>query len=156
MTVIESEECYAPHELGYSYFGSGTYWFGKYFPTEPVVPGYKLHVAPQLADAEVVARSVLPVLRRLRVPHKVVRSQARYEEQWATAQRGKFITVYTGDALAAAVAVVQAIEVELIGLRQYGGIRPGEPPRVPGTDDREQAVGASGLVFMRWADSDAD
>lgn len=80
--VIESNAAFGPIELNYYSIGSGSYWFAKWPPGYPAPrQGYKIHISARLEDAEIVARCVLPILRDLRLAHKVVRNLDRYREQ---------------------------------------------------------------------------
>ncbi len=149
---IESNTSFGPIGLDYYPVGSGSDWFAKWLPGYPAPPrGYKIHVSVFPEDAEIVARSVLPALRRLRVAHKVVRNLERYRMQLTTAQQGKFITIYTKDS-AQAQEVLNAINPELLQLRQYGGIRPGPAPttRESSHAETEIPMGGSGFVWSRW------
>jgi hypothetical protein len=149
--MIESNDSFGPVTLGYYAVGSGSYWYAKWFRRDPPPRGFKLHVSPRAQDAEIVARSVLPRLRQLGVPHKVVRSLTVYLEQFDTDQRGKFITIYTNGS-AEAQQVLDAIDPELTELRQVGGLSPGVVPttRESQHSEGEIAVGNSGLIFTRW------
>lgn len=149
---IESNASFGPIELDYYPIPPGGDWFAKWLPGYPAPnQGYKLHISVLAEDAEIVARSVLPVLRRLRIAHKVVRNLERYRMQLTTKQQGKFITIYTKDS-AQAQQVLNAINPELLQLRQFGGIRPGPAPttRESGHAETEIPVGGSGLVWTRW------
>ena len=66
--------------------------------------GYKIHVSARAEDAEIVACSVLPVLRRLRVAHKVVRNLDRYRQQLAGPQRIRLPITYPSLVYAARLA----------------------------------------------------
>ena len=149
---IESNASFGPIELDYYSIGPGSDWFAKWLPGYPAPKqGFKFHVSVLPEDAEIVARSVLPTLRRLRIAHKVVRNLERYRMQFTTKQKGKFITIYTKDA-AQAQQVLSAITPELIELRQFGGIRPGPAPttRESSHAETEILVGGGGFVWTRW------
>ncbi len=149
---IESNASFGPIELDYYPIPPGGDWFTKWMPGYPAPQqGYKIHVSVFPEDAEIVARSVLPALRWLRVAHKVVRNLERYRMQLATSQQGKFITIYTQGA-PHAQQVLNAINPELQQLRQFGGIRPGPAPttRESGHAETEIPVGGSGFVWSRW------
>src|SRR5687768_2824885 len=149
--MIESNSCFGPPDFNYYPVGSGSDWFAKWIVVDPPPSGFKLHVAPQPADAEIVARSVLPKLHELRVFHKVVRDLPRQQPQWQGQQKGKFITIYTSGA-AQGDQVLNAIDPELLELRQVGGINRGYPQttRESGHKEHELPVGRSGLIFTRW------
>lgn len=154
--AIESNASFGPIELSYYSVGPGSEWFAKWLPGYPAPrQGYKMHISARPEDAEIVARSVLPVLRRLRVAHKVVRNLDRYRQQIASSQRGKFITIYTQNA-PHAQQVLNAINPELQQLRDFGGIRPGPSPttRESGHRETEIPIGGSGLVWTRWYEED--
>lgn len=154
--MIESNASFGPVEFDYYPIGSGSHWFAKWIPGYPAPrQGYKIHVSARAEDAEIVVRSVLPVLRGLRVAHKVVRNLDRYRDQIATSQRGKLITAYTKDA-SHAQQVLNAINPELQQLRQFGGIQPGPAPTTRESDHQttEIPVGGSGLVWTRWYEED--
>ncbi len=149
--MIESNASYGPSEFDYYPLGAGSEWFTKWMVVESPARGFKFHVAPQPQDAEIVARSVLPKLREVRVFHKVVRNLNKYLEQWQTEQKGKFITIYTSGA-AQGQQVIDAIDPELYSLRKLGGIQRGYPPSTRESDhkERELRIGRSGLIFTRW------
>ena len=150
--MIESNASFGPIEFDYYPIGPGSDWFTKWMPGYPAPDqGYKIHVSARAEDAEIVARSVLPVLRRLRVAHKVVRNLDRYRQQLASPQRGKFITIYTQDT-PHAQQVLNAINPELQQLRQFGGIQPGPTPTTRESHHQtpEISIGGSGLVWTRW------
>ena len=114
----------------------------------PVPPngGIKLHVSVQPHFAEIVARSVLPKLRALKIHHKVCRNLQQYLELNKGQQSGKFITIYT-NGQAQAQQVVNAIDQELVWMGVVRG-------PVPTTRDSnhaqpETSIGRSGLIFMR-------
>ena len=150
--MIESNASFGPIEFNYYSIGAGSDWFAKWMPGYPAPrQGYKIHISARAEDAEIVARSVLPRLRQLRVAHKVVRNLDRYRQQLAGPQRGKFITIYTKDA-PHAQQVLNAINPELQQLRQFGGIQPGPSPttRESHHQNTEIPVGGSGLIWTRW------
>lgn len=150
--MIESNASFGPIEFNYYPIGAGSDWFTKWMPGYPAPrQGYKIHISARAEDAEIVARSVLPRLRQLRVAHKVVRNLDRYRQQLAGPQRGKFITLYTKDA-PHAQQVLNAINPELQQLRQFGGIQPGPSPttRESHHQNIEIPVGGSGLIWTRW------
>lgn len=150
--MIESNASFGPIEFNYYPIGAGSDWFTKWMPGYPAPrQGYKIHISARAEDAEIVARSVLPRLRRLRVAHKVVRNLDRYRQQLAGPQRGKFITLYTKDA-PHAQQVLNAINPELQQLRQFGGIQPGPTPTTRESHHQtpEISIGGSGLVWTRW------
>lgn len=67
--------------------------------------GFKLHVSATDQNAAEIAGIVLPVLREMRVNHKVVRSVEEYATLVTGTQRGKFITIFPeSDQQAAAIA----------------------------------------------------
>jgi hypothetical protein len=131
--------------------GGGT--FCLYYPVDPEEEGFKIHVTAHPDDAEVVARTVLPRLRAMRVPHKVVRDRSTYLRIHGGDQRGKFITIYPG-ASGQAQLVVDQFDPALANLRLSGGLRPGPVPhaRRSGHTLPEIRVGRSGLVFTIYSD----
>lgn len=149
--MIESNACFGPTDFDYYAHGFGSDIFTKWLVVDPPERGFKFHVAPQPQDAEIVARSVLPKLREIRVFHKVVRDLNRYLAQWQTEQKGKFITIYTSGA-AQGQQVIDAIDPNLYSLRKLGGIQRGYPPSTRESDhkERELPIGRSGLIFTRW------
>lgn len=114
----------------------------------PVLPngGIKLHISVQPHFAEIVARSVLPKLRDLKIHHKVSRNLHQYLELNAGPQRGKFITIYT-NGLAQTQDVINALDTEL----RWMGIVCGPVPTTRNSNHTQQEtrVGLSGLIFMR-------
>ena len=151
--MIESNASFGPHEFGYYPIWAGSNWFTKWMAVEPPSSGFKFHVSPQPKDAEIVARSVLPKLREVRVFHKVVRDLQKYIEQWQSDQKGKFITIYTNGPAQGQI-VLEAIDPELCDLREFGGIQGGYPPTTRESDHEESEIriGRSGLIFTRWFD----
>lgn len=149
--MIESNACFGPTEFDYYAVGAGSDIFTKWLVVDAPSRGFKFHVAPQPQDAEIVARSVLPKLRGVRVFHKVVRNLNKYLEQWQTEQKGKFITIYTNGS-AQGQQVIDAIDPELYSLRKLNCIQRGYPPTTRESDhkERELRIGRSGLVFTRW------
>lgn len=145
--MIESNNSFGPFEFGYIAAGPGSYWFAKWFHREPPARGFKIHVSPQPQDAEIVARSVLPKLRQLRIPHKVVKTLNIYREQLNSDQRGKFITIYSSGA-AEAQQVVNAISPELRSLGLSYGVIP--TTRESRHRECEIGIGDTGLIFTRW------
>lgn len=108
-------------------------WIPNAIPPE----GWKLHVSATPANAEAVASTALPLLRRLGLNHKVVRTAADLRNMSGT-QAGKFITIYP-DTPAHAVAIVKALDAALSGKGFTGPTVSGEVP-----------VGSSGLVYSRY------
>lgn len=93
--MLETYECFAHFEDGYLLVGPGSDWYGKWYLVRPPIRGYKIHVSTTYEHAEAVAQTALSVLRSMRIPHKVVRDGERLRRHLATAQAGKFITIYT-------------------------------------------------------------
>jgi hypothetical protein len=157
--VLETDDDYGPGDQNYFSYGSGAHWFRKWFPGTVPRSGWKLHVAPLPDDAEAVARCVLPRLRYWRIPHKVIRSLERYVEyNEKEDQAGKFITIYTGNANEANIAL-RVIDPPLARLVQAGTIRRTPFRLIPTTrasnhQEAEHAVSQSGLVFVRYFDDD--
>jgi RHS repeat-associated protein len=121
--VIESDQCYGPHQLGYvpgKVLGS---IFNQYAAKKPIpVAGYKMHISVQPHQADIVARVVLHKLREMDVHHKVVSDISALRNMGE--QQGKFITIYAADAKEAA-AIVKAIDPTLATLRDKGLVEPG-------------------------------
>lgn len=77
---------------------------GQYWPVSETIyaqyrgecpnPCRKYHISSDLAEAEYLARIVLPYLIDRGVFHKVVRSKSLLAKQMAGQQAGKFITMY--------------------------------------------------------------
>jgi hypothetical protein len=109
--------------------------------------GFKLHVSVDPSEAEALAHVALPTLRLLHVHHKVVRSQALYEQMNRGAQRGKFITIYPGPARPSQ-RVVDTLEPTLIAR----GFRPGPVPTTRKSDHltHEIRIGGSGMISCYW------
>jgi hypothetical protein len=146
--VIEHNNCFGPTELGYAAVGAGSHWFAKWYPSTPPRRGFKIHVSVSASDAEIAARSVLPKLRRHRIPHKVVRDLPRYLQQLAGDQRGKFITIYLPERTPPP-DLVASLDADFVWLGLHPGPRPTAP--VAGTDIRapEQGLGETGFLFGR-------
>ena len=105
--------------------------FSHYFATwlspfgDAPNPCRKYHVSTDIACAGALAAVALPILRDMRLCHKVVRSRSRLEELQAGDQAGKFITIY---------APLYLAEGELVGrlggaLAAAPGLRPS--PKIP-------------------------
>src|SRR5215831_11863506 len=111
--IIESNAAFGPFELGY--FPGGSEWFAPWLGVRAPGSGFKMHVTADPHFAEIVARSVLPKLRDLRVAHKVIRDLDRYIRFCQGDQAGKFITIYTRGAADGQI-VLDAIDPELYDL----------------------------------------
>jgi hypothetical protein len=91
----------------------------------PPNPCRKYHISADPGSAAAVASLVLPILREMRLWHKVVQSPADLSQLQRGDQAGKFITVY---------APLHASEGELIkrvggALAAHPGLRPS--PKIP-------------------------
>ena len=153
--VIEHNNCFGPTELGYASAGAGSHWFAKWYPSTPPRRGFKIHVSVSAGDAEIAARSVLPKLRRHRIPHKVVRDLSRYLQQLGGDQRGKFITIYLAERTPPQ-DLVASLDADFVWLGLHPGPRPTAP--VAGTDVRapEERLGETGFLVGRpYDESDA-
>lgn len=150
MSMIESDEHYGPHKLGY--FAQDVSTFAQWMKVQAPTPCWKIHVSVQPNDAVVVARSVLPKLRNLKVAHKVVNNRTAYLRLHQGDQRGKFITIYIADHNRAQ-KVLDRIDPELYVLRKSGLVRPGPVPHTRESNHKEPEirVGKSGMVFTRWS-----
>ncbi|HET6520686.1 MAG TPA: hypothetical protein VFG47_12840 [Geminicoccaceae bacterium] len=115
--------------------------------------GFKLHVSVDPADADELARLVLPTLRLLHVHHKVVQSQELYQWLSSRSQRGKFITVYPGPA-GPAQRVVDTLDPTLVARRFRRG--PVPATRQSGHTTHEVRVGQSGMISCYWCESYAE
>jgi hypothetical protein len=117
------------------------------------VGGFKLHVTVDVADADRLARVVLPTLRLLHVHHKVVLPGEFYRTMNRGDERGKFITIYPGGA-ASSQRIVDAIDPVLLRLRSQG-VRPGPIPttRQSRHKEAEIQIGRSGMIWSYWADN---
>jgi|GEM_PF-2257272 len=100
--------------------------------------GFKLHVSATAANAPAVTEAILPVLRRLGVPHKVVRDAESYEGRMVGSQRGKFITIYPENPSQAAEIARLCDDIMLD--RGFDGYQ------VPA----EKVIGRSGTVTVRY------
>jgi len=63
---------------------------------QTIVQGFKLHVSPNIDNAQLVSELLLPHLRKMEVPHKVVESLNKYKTRFMghELQHGKFIIIY--------------------------------------------------------------
>ena len=145
--MIARNSCFAHYTDGYF---SENDWFTSWLGASPPENGgIKLHVSAAPHFAEIVARSVLPKLRDLKIHHKVCKNLQLYLELNKLnegKQGGKFITIYTGGQ-AQMQLVVNAIDRELVWMGVVRG-------PVPTTRDsnhglEETSVGRSGLIFSR-------
>jgi murein DD-endopeptidase MepM/ murein hydrolase activator NlpD len=155
--MMESNSSFGPIVFGYFPIGTGSEWFTKWVAAEAPSAGYKIHVSADPNDAEVIARSVLPKVRELKIFHKVVRDLQRYLKFSQGKQSGKFITIYT-NSFVQADQVIDAIDPDLYDLRDLGGLRPGPIPFSTPSENEEPElpVGRSGLVFTRWYDKESE
>jgi hypothetical protein len=110
----------------------------------PHAGGYKLHVSVDPADADRVARGVLPLLQSVRVSHKVVYPLSAYGTMNAGEQRGKFITVYAGPTQAGFAMVADALDACLREMKARPG--PQALDRLAGYACAERSYGQSGLL----------
>ena len=110
----------------------------------PFPGGYKVHVSVDPADAERVARVLLPELQRTRLSHKVVYPLSAYAAMNTGDQKGKFITIYAGPVLHGFTDLVNRIDPMLVRMNA----RPGPPAlnRQLGHAQAEQRIGLSGLL----------
>ena len=100
--------------------------------------GYKLHISATIDNAANVAKILLPMLRKLRIPHKVVMSKEEYE----SAPNGKFIVAYPRSAEERAKIVAQ-IDKALTRSGLHG-----EANFIP--VNYEQPLGNTGAAFTRY------
>lgn len=93
MNGAQADEIYHPTDGSYVAFpGIFATWLGAH--CDPPNPCRKYHVSSALGCAGGVAAAVLPVLRDMRLNHKVVRRRSGYARMQAGDQAGKFITIY--------------------------------------------------------------
>ena len=110
---------------------SYTPWPGTVFavwnqgPRKPPNPCRKYHVSADLGSAAGVAAVTLPILRSLRLYHKVVQCESDLKAMQRGDQAGKFITIY------APTNFTDATLVDGLGgaLAKAGNLRPS--PTVP-------------------------
>ena len=102
--------------------------------------GYKIHVTTTYEHAEAVAQTALSVLRSMRIPHKVVRDGERLRRHLATAQAGKFITIYTTGA-PQRDRVIRELDPKMRRIGPPPGPIPTVP--IPGRRVAEEALGTS-------------
>lgn len=88
-------------------------------------PCRKYHVSTDVTCAAALAAVALPILREMRLHHKVVQSRSYLERLQAGDQAGKFITIYTP------LKFIQSELVDKLGgaLAATPGLRPS--PRIP-------------------------
>lgn len=85
------------HRNGGEYKDNGYWWqFIDMVDVDLPQQGWKFHVSAKPENMAQVARDVLPELKKLNIPHKVVGDFQRYAQSVGTSssQQGKFITVY--------------------------------------------------------------
>ncbi|HVV53029.1 MAG TPA: DUF4157 domain-containing protein, partial [Polyangia bacterium] len=97
------------HEPGYHADRIFRDWLHHEIPAE----GWKVHVSADAASAHAVADTVLPLLRKMGVNHKVVGTVQALERMSGT-QAGKFITIYP-DSAAQAKTIADAVDGALLG-----------------------------------------
>lgn len=121
-------------------------------PRQKPAGGLKVHLSVAEEDVFPAAQVLLPTLRLVEVHHKVVRTPALYAALNAGDQRGKFITVYSGD-FEPTLNLLTHIDPVLQGLRS-AGIRPGPLPlsRQSRHTQLENRFGRSGMVSFVWTD----
>jgi hypothetical protein len=110
----------------------------------PFTGGYKIHVSVALADADRVARSVLPILQEMKVSHKVVYPLRAYASLNAGDQKGKFITVYVGPLMYSFLALVNRLDPILVEMEAEPG--PQAMNRLSAHLRAEHRIGLSGLL----------
>jgi hypothetical protein len=86
--------------------------------------GYKMHLSSHLDDAEKIAGLSLPLLRDMKIFHKVVTSPHNYEQLNTGTQQGKFITIYCGPSMETFLFVVKNLDPLLVMSRTRPGPRP--------------------------------
>jgi hypothetical protein len=106
--------------------------------------GYKLHVSVDPDDAERVAHVALPLLQSLQVSHKVVYPLSAYGSINASAQRGKFITIFPGPTQHDFALVADALDASLAEMNARPG--PRALNRQAAYACTERSYGQSGLL----------
>lgn len=128
------------HKLPKDYEDGGQYlslgywrqWMGGKTSELPA-QGWKLHVSAKTENAEEIMNSLLPALRKNKVPHKVIEDLGRYHKQSGT-QTGKFITIYPKtleEAKALAKLTAKKIKSKKLSKDKFTTI-PGEKEISPG------------------------
>jgi hypothetical protein len=110
----------------------------------PFAGGYKVHVSVDLADADRVARSVLPILQQMKFSHKVVYPLSAYASMNGGDQKGKFITIYVGPFMYSFLALVNRLDPVLVEMEAVPG--PQAMDRLAEHLQPEQRIGLSGLL----------
>ena len=87
--------------------------------------GYKMHLSAHPDDAEKIAGLTLPLLRDMRIYHKIVSSPHDYEHLNSGSQQGKFITIYSGPMRDKFLNVVKNLDPLLLMSRTRPGAHPG-------------------------------
>jgi hypothetical protein len=111
----------------------------------PFQGGYKIHVSADAADADRVARAVLPLLQGKTLDHKVVYPLEAYQRLNTTTQRGKFITIYPGPILHSFAALITALDTLLVDQKARPG--PQTLDRMANYERPESGIGKSGLLY---------
>lgn len=121
---MATDELYYPRDGTYFPFPGVFATWANPFGDAPR-PCRKYHVSSEIACAGALAAVALPVLREMRLCHKVVQSRSRLERLQSGSQAGKFITIYTPPHLA------EGELIERLGgaLAQTPGLRPS--PTIP-------------------------
>ena len=83
------DDGYAPFPTIFATWNHPVYDIGK-----PPNPCRKYHVSSEVACAGAVARVALPILREMKLYHKIVKSRSQLTTLQAGDQAGKFITIY--------------------------------------------------------------
>ncbi|MET0527138.1 MAG: hypothetical protein ABW003_02120 [Microvirga sp.] len=102
--------------------------------------GYKMHLSAHLDDAEQVAGLVLPLLRDMKIHHKIVTSPHNYERLNSGKQQGKFITIYCGPSMDTFLSIVKNLDPLLMMSRT----RPGPQPSIRIGGGLETRIGTTG------------
>ena len=110
----------------------------------PFAGGYKVHVSVDLADADRVARSVLPILQEMNFSHKVVYPVRAYASMNGGDQKGKFITIYVGPFMYSFLELVNRLDPVLVEMGAVPG--PQAMNRLAEHLRPEQRIGLSGLL----------
>lgn len=99
--------------------------------------GWKMHVSTSPERSYQVADRVLPLLREMEVPHKVMTDPASYA-QMTGGQTGKFITIYPESSQQAA-EIARALDHRIKDLGEGAPVIAGERP-----------LGNSGMIYTRY------
>ncbi|MGB3245548.1 MAG: hypothetical protein WBB25_13520 [Sulfitobacter sp.] len=117
MPYASFEDGYLPSHLTSSIFAQ---WARVPAPN----PCRKFHISSDIASAQAIADTCLPILRAHNLHHKVVESEVYLRKQAIGPQAGKFITIYTPVGGSGMPKVIDDLAEALAALEDSGQAHP--------------------------------